>query len=273
MTVRAASSDGVDLAIHDLGGDGPPLLFVHATGFHGWCYRRIATQLADIRHSWAPDLRGHGDSTTPANRRFEWAAMADDLLAVLDRLEIDEPVDFVGHSMGGATIAAVELRRPGTVRTAWLFEPIIFPPFDDGRDPSNLNMIARSRRADFDSYDAVIERYGSRPPLGVFDPDVLDDYVRHGFEPHRDGVTLKCRPEDEAATFEGITTATHAHLGELDDRFTIVGSGDGAPPAQAAPLIAERIPGATFQHWQNDTHFGPFADPDRAAAAIRTNLR
>ena len=50
MTLRASSSDGVELAIHDLGGEGPPLLFVHATGFHGRCYTRVAEQLGDIRH-------------------------------------------------------------------------------------------------------------------------------------------------------------------------------------------------------------------------------
>ena len=95
MTLRASSSDSVELAIHDLGGEGPPLLFVHATGFHGRCYTRIAEQLGDIRRCWAPDLRAHGDSTIPADDRFHWSGMADDLCAVLDALGIDEPVDFV----------------------------------------------------------------------------------------------------------------------------------------------------------------------------------
>ncbi|NDH23983.1 MAG: alpha/beta fold hydrolase, partial [Actinobacteria bacterium] len=99
MTLHASSSDSVELAIHDLGGEGPPLLFVHATGFHGRCYTRIAEQLGDIRRCWAPDLRAHGDSTIPADDRFHWSGMADDLCAVLDALGIDEPVDFVGHSM------------------------------------------------------------------------------------------------------------------------------------------------------------------------------
>ena len=266
------SADGVELAIHDLGGEGPPLFFVHATGFHGRCYQRIADQLGGVRRCWAPDLRGHGDSTAPQNRRFEWDAMADDLTAVLDEIGIDEPVAFVGHSMGGATVIATELRRPGIIRTAWLFEPIVFPPFEEGRDPSNLNEIARNRRPVFDSIDAVLERYASRPPLAAFDPAVLDDYVRHGFEPHPDGVILKCRPEDEAATFEGISTTVFGRLGEVDAPITVVGSGDGGPPAEHAPEIAEAIPGAVFSYWGDDTHFGPFSDPDRAVAEIRARL-
>ena len=133
--------------------------FVHATGFHGRCYTRIAEQLGDIRHCWAPDLRAHGDSTIPADDRFHWSGMADDLCAVLDALGIDEPVDFVGHSMGGATVIATELRRPGTIRTAWLFEPIVFPPMGD--NPSTMSEVARNRRASFDTIEAVLERYGS----------------------------------------------------------------------------------------------------------------
>jgi hypothetical protein len=49
MTVR--STDGVELAVHDLGGEGPVLLVSHATGFHGRCYLPLATHLATRFHS------------------------------------------------------------------------------------------------------------------------------------------------------------------------------------------------------------------------------
>ena len=269
---RTTSTDGVGLAIHDLEGDGPPLVFVHATGFHGWCYRQIATALADVRHAWAPDLRGHGDSSTPENDQFHWSGMADDLCAVLDELGIDEPVDFVGHSMGGATVIATELRRPGTIRSAWLFEPILFPPMGD--NPSTMSEVARNRRATFDSYEAAIERYGSRPPFSEIDAAVLEDYVRHGFEPTTGGdVTLKCTPESEARTFENVDYSVFARLGEIEAEVTIVGSTDGAPPALLAPRIADAIPNARLVTWDGETHFGPFTHPRRAADEIRANLR
>ena len=181
MTLGASSSDGGELAIHDLGGEGPPLLFVHATCFHGRCYTRSAEQLGDLRHSWAPDLRAHGDSTIPEDDRFHWSGMADDLCAVLDALGIDEPVDFVGHSMGGATVLATELRRPGTIRPAWLFEPIVFPPMGD--TPRTMSAVARNRRASFATIEAVLERYGSSPPYSAVDPAVLAANVRHDFTP------------------------------------------------------------------------------------------
>ena len=38
-----------------------------------------------------------------------------------------EPLWAFGHSMGGATLALLEDRRPGTLRAAYLFEPVVMP--------------------------------------------------------------------------------------------------------------------------------------------------
>ena len=269
MTLGASSSDGVKLAIHDLGGEGPPLLFVHATGFHGRCYTQIAEQLGDIRHCWAPDLRAHGDSTIPADDRFHWSGMADDLCAVLDALGIDEPVDFVGHSMGGATVIATELRRPGTIRTAWLFEPIVFPM---GDNPSTMSEVARNRRASFDTIEAVLERYGSRPP---FSRSTLrcSTTMSATASRRRRRVTLKCTPESEARTFESVDYEVYGRLGGIEADITVIASTEGAPPATIAPMVADGIESARLDTREGETHFGPFTHPARAATEIRTNLR
>ena len=37
-------ADGVELALHCLGGEGPPLLFVHATGFNGRTYGPLTSR-------------------------------------------------------------------------------------------------------------------------------------------------------------------------------------------------------------------------------------
>lgn len=271
MSLALPSTDGVAVALHSLGGTGPPLIFVHATGFHGRCYQQIASQLQDLRAAFAPDLRGHGDATTPTNGRFAWAGMADDLGAVLDHLAIDTPVDFVGHSMGGATVLATELRRPGTIRRAWLYEPIVMASVASA--PSPLATAARKRRPSFPTYEAAVERYRSRPPFNAVDPAVLDDYVRFGFRRDGDEVTLKCRPDDEAATFEAADSTLFAQLAAITAPVTIVGSGDGGHPAQMAPDIAGQLPNAEFVTWADDTHFGPFTNPSRAADEIRTMLR
>ncbi|MEM7142081.1 MAG: alpha/beta hydrolase [Actinomycetota bacterium] len=269
MTQSIESSDGVRVALHDLGGDGPPLLFLHATGFHGRCYQQVANHLHDDFHVWAPDLRGHGDSETP-DMALPWAGACDDALAVIDHLG-GGPVYGCGHSMGGATVLAAELRRPGTVRAAWLFEPIVFPG-DDGefkRRENPLAAVARKRRADFGSMDEAIESYTGRGPFADWDPAVLRDYVEHGFRPTEHGVTLKTTPENEGRTFDGIDLSVFGRLGDVSTPVTIVGSTDGFPPAQVAPVVAEHLPTARLDIWETNTHMGPFEDPARAAAEIR----
>ena len=77
------STDGVRLAVHDLGGDGPPLLLSHATGFHGLVWAPLAAALATRYHSWSLDYRGHGDSTEPAGGSFHWAGAGADAWAAV----------------------------------------------------------------------------------------------------------------------------------------------------------------------------------------------
>ncbi len=75
---------------------------------------------------WAIDFRGHGDTAAPANGRFDWNGMADDLQAVIEEIA-DGPLAVFGHSMGGAVAVMVEHRVPGTLKSAYLYEPIIVP--------------------------------------------------------------------------------------------------------------------------------------------------
>ncbi|MGH9062298.1 MAG: alpha/beta fold hydrolase, partial [Acidimicrobiales bacterium] len=96
------SGDGIDLQTWDLGGDGPALLLIHATGFHGRCWLPLAPALAERFHVWAYDQRGHGASGhTAAGDYRDWSSFVDDCLAVVDHLGLEQPY-AAGHSLGGA---------------------------------------------------------------------------------------------------------------------------------------------------------------------------
>ena len=41
----------------------PSMLLVHATGFHGLCWRQVVECLPAEQHVIAPDMRGHGHTT------------------------------------------------------------------------------------------------------------------------------------------------------------------------------------------------------------------
>ncbi|MEO5723297.1 MAG: alpha/beta fold hydrolase, partial [Ilumatobacteraceae bacterium] len=212
------STDGVDVALHDLGGAGPTLLISHATGFHGRCYLPLAGELADRFHSVAFDYRGHGDTLQPAELAPDWHRYGQDALAVAEAL--DPPLAAFGHSMGGACLLMAAHRNPMLFSQLVLFEPIVFPTnFRDGStEPSPLVEGARRRRSTFPSFAAAIANYSAKRPLNAFTPASLEAYVNHGFAKGSDGqVHLKCRPAIEAATFElGGTHDTFDLLADIE---------------------------------------------------------
>jgi pimeloyl-ACP methyl ester carboxylesterase len=261
-----------DLAIHELGGAGDPALFAHATGFHGRVWQPVASRLTGLR-CWAPDLRAHGDSAVGPDE-LRWENFADDLLAVIDHLGLDRPIG-IGHSKGGAALLLAEERRPGTFRGLWCWEPVILPPEAGNGGPvdgSPLARSARNRRDTFDSFDAALENFASKPPMQAFHPQALEAYVRHGFSSGADGsVHLKCRPENEAQVYQ---MARHhqawASLGTVGCPVVIArGSlGEGGPSAMAGP-VAERLPHGRLEPHDDLGHFGPMEDPDTVAASIQ----
>jgi pimeloyl-ACP methyl ester carboxylesterase len=90
------------------GGDGPPLLLVHGFGGAAWNFSELAPLLVG-RRLIVPDLPGHGASSPlPAP---SLAGFADLVAAILA-----EPVDVVGHSLGGVVSLRLAERHPTLVR-------------------------------------------------------------------------------------------------------------------------------------------------------------
>jgi pimeloyl-ACP methyl ester carboxylesterase len=275
--MRVPSTDGVDLELHDFGGDGPPLLIAHATGMCAGAYLPMVPILARVFHVWAIDFRAHGDSTVPDTGDLAWTGMAADVLAAVDAIG-GGPVAGFGHSMGGASLIAAELQRPGLLTGAYLFEPIIVPgAFAFGAGENPMAAAARRRRAGFASRDHALGRYARRPPLGGWRADALAAYVDHGFADAPDGsVVLKCTPEHEAQTFEGSGKITVDQVTVVATPTVIARGGREGEfgPAGFAGLIADALPHGELRRYPELSHFGPFEDPvlmAREAVAFLSN--
>ncbi|HEX4906267.1 MAG TPA: alpha/beta hydrolase [Acidimicrobiales bacterium] len=268
--MQVQSSDGVTVAVHDLGGDGPPLIICHATGFCGGAYGPLAEHLAGERHVWALDFRGHGDSTFPDGERYDWDGAADDLQAVLAELT-DEPIDSIGHSMGGAALMLVEARQPGTLRSAYLYEPIVVPTVRPELAVQNpMADAARRRRAEFPSKADALWRYATKTPLGVLNAASLAAYVEHGFEDLPDGTArLKLPPAHEAAVFEATGKATLETLASIDTPVAVaIGIVEEMRPAAWGPAIAEALVNGRLLTFPTLGHFGPLEDPAAVGASV-----
>ncbi len=281
--MRVPSTDEVQIAVHDLGGTGTPLLISHATGFHGRCYIPLADELAASFHSTAFDYRGHGDTPRPAGE-IDWEGYGDDAVAMATWLAEQKggPIDAFGHSMGGACLLMAAHRSPELFRRLVLFEPIVFPPGGiggapaDGADEFESPMVAgaRRRRASFPSYEAAIANYAAKRPLNAFTPEALDAYVRYGFAQGDSEVHLKCLPDTEAGTFAtGVLHHTWDHLPTIKTEVLVIaGVLQPMQPAMVAQPVAERLANGRYVQRDDLDHFGPMTHPRDIADLIAAEL-
>lgn len=99
------------LHVNDGGAGGLPVVFVHSFAGDHLHWAAQIDHLRAQRRVIAFDLRGHGRSASPASGAQSVDALADDIQAVIDGLQIDRFV-LVGHSMGGAASLAYAGRHP-----------------------------------------------------------------------------------------------------------------------------------------------------------------
>ncbi len=268
---RVPSTDGVEVAVHDLAGreaDGTELLISHATGFHGHCYGPLAEALAPRFHSIGFDYRGHGDTPQPPNIEVDWNRYADDVEAVA--LSLTRPLPAFGHSMGGACLLMAAHRHPRMFSGLVIYEPVVFPPVEapDDNGPPELAAGARRRRSTFASFDSALANFAAKPPLASFTPAALEAYVRHGFREGDDGqVHLKCLPELEATTFEMSRNQHTWDLLPLIEVPVLVVCGLPTPDsvAQHARGVADRLPNGKYLQLDDLDHFGPMTHPEMLA--------
>ena len=121
--MRTVVRDGVELRVDELGTGEPPLVLVHGfTGSHiDW--DPVAPALAADRRVVMFDHRGHGDSTNTGDAAsYSFAALVDDLDAVVRDTAGGGPIDLVGHSMGGIVAMRYALDHPAAVRSLVLMD-------------------------------------------------------------------------------------------------------------------------------------------------------
>lgn len=270
VDVRAG---GLAIRVHDHGGDGPDLVLVHATGFHGRIWDPFVPRLRERFRVVALDQRGHGDSDKPEGG-YEWARFGEDVLAVVDGIALDRP-RAMGHSAGGAALVLAETSRPGTFDRLVLMDPVT--PFPDVRvwmrDGQANPMVegARRRRRIWGSHEEMIGRIRAGTPLSGWREEFLRAYVEHGTAARPDGTfELKCPPEVEAQIYQmggrhdgwerlsSITCPTLLLVGERSEMWWAERRDEAA--AQLRNGRAETVAGGG--------HFFPMEDPDATLAHV-----
>jgi haloacetate dehalogenase len=101
-----------------IGGQGPPLLLLHGAPLSHISWRLIAPDLAKTYTVIAPDLRGYGDSSKPADKpdhsSYSKRAMALDQIEMMKSFGFDS-FRLVGHDRGGRVSHRLVLDHPQAV--------------------------------------------------------------------------------------------------------------------------------------------------------------
>ena len=261
--------NGLRLHTLDWGGDGAPIVILHATGFLGRVYRPLAERLRAIGHVYSYDQRGHGDTPAAPDSVYTWDATMRDLEGFITAMGWSG-VRAVGHSAGATAIGSLASERPDLISRAVLLEPVIFEsptaPELAWRNPFVERTLKRRRI--FDSVDAMYSNFKNKPPYDTWRKDILRDYCEFGTRSTADGKReLKCAPEIEAKFYE--SSRDFDGLGRIlrctAPLLVVFGARGDSLGASLSGKVARQLKHGRVIDVPDAGHFMPMEKPDYAA--------
>jgi pimeloyl-ACP methyl ester carboxylesterase len=247
---------------YSVAGAGLPVVLLHGWALGQHTYRAVIERIAEQGcRVIAPSLPGFGGTADLPDASFSLSGYAKWVMALLDALEIDEPVVLIGHSFGGGVAVRAAHEHPGRVRSLVLVNSIGGSAWRRGR---SLRSIAERPLWDWGLHfpgDVWPIRQATRV-LPVVAEDLLPNLVRH-----------------PRAIVKVANLARRAdlrqELEELRDRkmpITILwGTRDGIIPRESfeAMCVASGAEGTVV----DGSHSWLLADPDGFAEVITNDVR
>jgi pimeloyl-ACP methyl ester carboxylesterase len=238
---KVKGEEGVIFIVDEGTGD-LPIVFAHSSSGNTTHWKHQLAFFRPTRRVIALDFRGHGKSEASPTTRYTPDALANDIVAVVDSLDIEKFI-LVGHSMGGS--AAIAYADTHSNRVAALV--LVGVP---GNTPEEISKpIMTSLRSD--AYDEVMNQ-------------------------HMEGIISGARPEvAEAIRTETKKLSRHASIGIIQGLFEfeavekvkrysgpkllIVSSGEEKQPNS----LHNQVPGVPVKVIEGTSHWVQLDNPDR----------
>jgi lipase len=272
--------NGLDSTVWEWPGDGVPILFCHATGFHSRCWDQIIRRLPG-RRCYALDFRGHGRSAKP-DPPFRWRSFGEDLAELARQLGLERAIG-VGHSMGGHALTLAAALVPAAFSRLLLLDPVIRPQ-EGYRGEWKESHFAARRRNQWASADEMFQRFENRPPFASWDRTVLRDYCDYGLLPAPDGngFVLACPPATEASIYANSSrpeSNIYDEIARVTAQVQVVRSArqfqEGTPDmnvSPTAPDLASYFQKGADVHLPDRSHFIPMEAPAWVAHALACDV-
>lgn len=236
--------------------DAPVLLLSHSLGADLTMWDPQLPALAERFRVVRYDTRGHGRSPDPQEPDSTMDDLADDVIALLDRLGVAQ-AHVSGLSIGGMTGLRLAVRNPERVATL----AVLCSSAHTGNEQTWRDR-ARTVRAEGTAAiaGAVISRWLT-PGYAAAHPDVVDR-LRAVFDGNSDegyaGCCAAIAGMDQRADLAGITAPT----------LVISGADDPALPPEHQRLIADGIPGARFLSLSPAAHLANIEQAEQVTGAL-----
>jgi haloalkane dehalogenase len=147
-------------------GSGPAALFIHGYPLNGFQWRGAIARLATVRRCIAPDLMGLGYSEISDGQAITPETQVQMLVALLDRLRIDQ-CDVVANDSGGMIAQLLVIHAPHRVRSLLLTN---CDTQDDCPPPSFRPFVALAKAggvADKTIAPALVDKSAARSARGL----------------------------------------------------------------------------------------------------------
>jgi len=239
-------------------GRGAPLVLVHAFPLSRAMWR---PQIEGLQANWrifAPDLRGFGGTSDFAGPP-SIDQMADDLAALLDHIELHEPVVLGGLSMGGYVALAFAQKYPARLRALILADTKA--EADDATGKANRDMMI-----------AFAESHTAREVIDLVMPKMATSPA----------AVEQVRALASTQSTAGIANAVRAMRDRPDasdvlpqikvPTLVLVGSDDQLTPLPVAQSLAGRIEGSRLEVIPGAGHLSNMEQPAVFNDALRRFL-
>ncbi len=229
-----------------------PVLFLHGFSFDRRLWYQLSALLPASYRLLLGDLPGFGESPLPSAP----CPPTDTVVAALDALGIDEPLDVVGHSYGGEVALGLALCAPRRVASLTLIGSGVtgFPT-----PPEWSTHMDRVKTAVAEGgAEAGLAAWRSHPNFGV-----------PGSVLHHDLVTLTDRYTGWHWTRPELTASLTPTISRLDEirvpTLILVGEHDTDQARQMAAALASGITDSCLVTLPGVGHVPPAEDPNRVA--------
>ena len=148
--LMVSAEKNVQLEVIDWGGTGQALVFLSGLGNTAHIFDQFAPQFVSQYHVLGITRKGFGLSSSPVpdGKNYSADSLADDDLAVIDRLHLKQPI-LIGHSIAGEELSSLASRFPSRFSgLIYLEAGFAYACYDSSRGNVDLDAIDVRRKID-----------------------------------------------------------------------------------------------------------------------------